>query len=608
MTSPFDIPITTFMQAVVLEVINDPAAFRAQPNIDFFLMDVNHSHFIERAPRNSVIVKILNDSQGKKESKELCLPFFPPHLCFPVKPGEHVWVISPSSDGTQTQQYYWMCRVPTYLDSDDINYTVDSRWLAYGKTDGEQTNGEDDKKDAEKDERLFGFPNGASETSETFNISGGRHAYADILDQSLAIRSFKFEPVPRLTKRPGDFVIQGSNNASITLGTTRGEQGGFAAASEDADRFSDLKGTLADSEWLGIDGEVYVRSSATQVDPTAQEKESTDHALTQGAIDIVVGRGLRVRSSNGVEHPSEDSKQGFEMLSDGHTSTYPRVKVTANPKDSEFLKEDKQPDQGPDLSAIHENTPGMIETSKNPQAFDKDATDNHYDHAIEGDPDFRYDAARIYVTADSIPDLDFGLEEQFGTFGGVSLDNSTIGSSVTSKADHIRIIARQDPTDAGLANALGSIRIVKEGPVPEPSGGESGGERAVISLEPNGTIYIDGPRIVIGNARLSPPTPTVKGEGQHVFIGGEDATESVILGEALCDALLAFAVDVMGMLGTSGASIAGYTTSTPSEPVGTTPSLGNMGAPIFDSNQGPLVLQKFSENLSNALSHVGKTK
>ena len=606
MANPFFIPNSTFLQAIVLDVINDPAAFRAQQNIDFILENVNHKHFIDRVPRNTIVAKILNDGRGKKEFRELCLPFFPPHLCFPVKPGERVWLISPSPAGTETSQYYWMCRVPAYLDNDDINYTVASRWLSYGKTVGEKTSGEDDKKDAEKDERLFGFPNGASKQKESFEINGGRHATAKLINNSLAIKSFKFEPVPRLTKRPGDFVIQGSNNASITLGTTRGEPGGFAEAAADDTRFEDFKGEL-DAEDYEIEGELFVRSSATQVDPTPPKIDPTDHSLTAAAIDIVVGRGLRVRSANGIEHPAEDSKQGFELLADGHSPTYPRVKLTSNPSDSEFKIGDKD-DKGPDLSAIHTSTPGLIETSKNPQAFDKDVKENHFDHAIEGDPDFRYDAARIYITADSVPDLDFGLEEQLGTFGGVSLDNAVVGSSITSKADHIRIIARQDPTDAGSANALGSIRIIKEGPVPEPAGGESGGERAVISLEPNGTIYIDGPRIVIGNARLTPPTPVTQGEGQHVFIGGEDATESVILGEALCDALLAFAVDVMGMLGTAGASITGYTTSTPSEPVGTTPSLGNMGGPIFDNNQGPLVLQRFSENLTKALSHIGKTK
>ena len=104
MVDPHLIPDATFLQAVVLDVIHDPAAFRAQPNLEYHLENVQHSHFIERAPRNSIIAKILNDSRGKKDFKELCLPFFPPHLCFPVKPGEHVWLISPSPSGTETSR------------------------------------------------------------------------------------------------------------------------------------------------------------------------------------------------------------------------------------------------------------------------------------------------------------------------------------------------------------------------------------------------------------------------------------------------------------------------------------------------------------------------
>ena len=147
-------PATTFMQAVVIDVIHDPAAFRASYGHGKFYDDddVAYNDFIERAPRNSVIAKVLNEGMGKKDKLHICLPFFPPHLCFPVKPGEHVWLISPSPDGTETAQYYWMCRIPTYEDVDDINYTVDSRWLSFGKPKEAATSGEDERKGRYKEE------------------------------------------------------------------------------------------------------------------------------------------------------------------------------------------------------------------------------------------------------------------------------------------------------------------------------------------------------------------------------------------------------------------------------------------------------------------------
>jgi hypothetical protein len=46
--------------------------------------------------------------------------------------------------------------------------------------------------------------------------------YEKIIQSSQAYRTAELEPVPRISKRVGDFVIQGSNNSMIVLGTSRG--------------------------------------------------------------------------------------------------------------------------------------------------------------------------------------------------------------------------------------------------------------------------------------------------------------------------------------------------------------------------------------------------
>lgn len=140
-----------FKQALVYDVIHDPAAFFATPITDRFDDDVAFPQFIERAPRNSIIAKILNDGQGHKGKLIMCLPFFPPHLCFPIKPGEHVWVVSPAPHGHHATQYYWMCRVPQYDDVDDLNFTMNDRWLSFAKpADGEISGAENDKDTGQK--------------------------------------------------------------------------------------------------------------------------------------------------------------------------------------------------------------------------------------------------------------------------------------------------------------------------------------------------------------------------------------------------------------------------------------------------------------------------
>ena len=345
-----------------------------------------------------------------------------------------------------------------------------------------------------------------------------------------------------------------------------------------------------------------------------------------GSIDLVAGRGLRVRKTNAAIHSAVDTKSGTDpaVLSSGHTITYPRIKKTFNPKDSKFLKVDKSPNLGPDLKDLFENME-LIEVSKNPQIYDKDTKDNHFDHPIEGDPDFRYDAARIYVTSESEPDRDFGLDTQVGTFDKAAQHklsepaNDTAphplaGSSIATKADHIRIIARQDPKDAQGANKLnGSIRIIKEGKIPSATlppdhDKVADGERAIIAIEPDGTIYIDAPKIIIGNARTTEPNEEDgQGKGQHILIGGVDAEESVVLGEAFADAILSFAGDVMTAVGGQGVTVPSMVTNIEMDPPTAPAAIANMGGPIMHP-AAQEVIDRLHDNLTKALSRVAKTK
>ena len=53
-------------------------------------------------------------------------------------------------------------------------------------------------------------------------LSSVKGPFDMIFTGSIGNKSVTFEPVPRFTKRPGDFVIQGSNNTLISLGEERG--------------------------------------------------------------------------------------------------------------------------------------------------------------------------------------------------------------------------------------------------------------------------------------------------------------------------------------------------------------------------------------------------
>lgn len=590
-------PDTIFQKAVVVDVITDPAAFRSLAKFDDIYNEttIDNFPFIKRVPRNSIIARVLNDGQGKRTSSfTLCLPFFPPHLCFPIKPGEHVWLISPAPIGKAAKVFYWMCRVPTWNDVDDINYTHEDRVHHFVSGEEEQQKTSDKvhnevpKAENSESPEIFGFPNGNA-TQDGYTVGEEENQYDIHVTGSLAYKSFKFEPVPRLTKMPGDLVLQGSNNSSITLGTTRGYKGGFAAARADASRIKDQADAVLEKEGKMI------RSSATMLDPSAEELSAPDLSSVSAAIDIVTGRSLRKRKNPEITAmPTEDTDPP-KVDEAQEAPGFPRVKKTVNP----------------------ENVRGenLVETSKNPQAYIEDIKDNHLDHAIEGDPDFRYDASRIYMTADSNPDADFGLTEQITQLpGGLEVTDKE-GASVVVKSDHVRIIARKDPDDlTGKVN--GTIRIIKEGPPKVPANDSAGppdGERSLIVIEPDGTIIIDGPRIVLGNGHRAEAElediPGAKSNNDHVYIGGADATYTVFLAEELGDTLIAFATDIIMALGNTGPvspndhalGSRGRASGNPQA------SLGNSGAPIVNPTAN-LILTNLSSNLKKCFSKVIKIK
>ena len=589
-------PDTIFQKAVVIDVINDPAAFRSQAKFDetYNETTIDNFGFIKRVPRNTVIARVLNDGQGKRTSTfTLCLPFFPPHLCFPIKPGEHVWLISPAPIGKGAKVFYWMCRVPTWNDADDINYTHEDRIHHYisGEEDKQKTSdkvhNEVPKAENSEDPELFGFPNGNA-TQDGYTFGEEENQYDIHVTGSLAYKSFKFEPVPRLTKMPGDLVLQGSNNSSITLGTSRGYKGGFAETRTDTNRIKDHA-----EQSLEKEGKM-IRSSATMINPSAEELQAPDMSSVSAAIDIVAGRSLRKRR-NPVITATPTSDTDPPIIDNSQEAPgFPRIKKTVNP----------------------ENVRGenLVEVSKNPQAYLEDIKDNHLDHAIEGDPDFRYDASRIYMTADSNPDADFGLTDQVTQLPGGLAAEDKEGASVVVKSDHVRIIARKDPDDlAGKVN--GSIRIIKEGkprPPTDSSAKPPEGERAIITIESDGTIILDGPRVVIGNGHLSSAQLASNMAGNYtsndnVYIGGQDAQHSVFLAEELADTLVAFAVDVVNMLGATGGNAKSYGSGGNNNTPSVSASLGNSSSPIVNPTafQAVTTLQ---QNLEKSMSKVIKIK
>jgi len=270
-------------KGVIAELINDPSVFKNEfkdsvwnvpdPESDNppepggrGFSPVRNPSYASSAPRNSAIVRIVSDGMDKQSDPLIAYPFFPPYLAMPIKPGETVWLIGENTSEIGNLPY-WICRVPENINVDNINYTHSDRKLTIieGLTTSEKMgNPEKEEGEEPKGNILPEFPNGddtqkGSSLRFVVNPVGKPlpdvNSYNDLVEHSTAFKIFTPEPIPRFTKRPGDLVLQGSNNALICLGKDRG--------------------------WKPTE------------DPGASPKSNAQEVVSEqsGAIDLVAGRG-----------------------------------------------------------------------------------------------------------------------------------------------------------------------------------------------------------------------------------------------------------------------------------------------------------------------------
>jgi hypothetical protein len=281
-----------------------------------------------------------------------------------------------------------------------------------------------------------------------------------------------------------------------------------------------------------------------------------------GAIDIVTGRGR-------VQLSGPDGESVYLTTPDG--SAAPTADTT-RPR-------------------VITNSRGLVEIDKNIGVDVANVPFSVID-APEGDPDMLYDASRIYVAMKTAPDDMLGLSYPMTAAPGPSnaateIPTVTDAASIIVKSDEVRIVARWD----AVHEINGSIKLVKEG-IPDDEVGGTG--RAVIALQPDGTIIIDGPKVIIGSGISAVMPTTVNGAGTQIALG-VGATEPIVLGNVLKTKLEAF----------MDAVVAGFTyAATHTHPSGA----GNTGTPISEewaAEHANITATK--GELSECLSKIGKT-
>jgi len=449
-------------KGVVVEVIYDPTLYGPEMQEKIVAaLNLKNADRLPTAPRNSCIVREYGEGKGTSTATMLVYPFFPPHLCFPVKPGECVWLISPGLGALDVKEAFWISRITTPGLVEDINYTHLPRGnnivLKLPSAVSVPPFAVPDFTDRGADGKPIIVPDPKTATTLT-------NEFDQIVWNSESYKNFTTQPVPKFSKRVGDFVIQGSNNTLISLGEDRG--------------------------WTFTDTAIDTRAESNVVPPAGE---------FAGSIDIVAGRS---------RYLPENATSG-SVESDAPVGT--GFRTTTNLRD--YVENDKNPV----LNTFDPNPPA------------------------EGDPDFRVDAARIYVSMKTNGDLNFGINQDTTSAGaytagtvfvpGTSADltiegdedvvseastESTLSTPgggeermatgfeaviepiadaayIVAKADELRFIARKQVADTpvvGAAEINGSIRLIKEGVKNE--------DLATICLLPDGTIQISGYKIYIG--------------------------------------------------------------------------------------------------------------
>lgn len=284
---------TYYTKGVVVEYISNPAAYLSRvfrdtltneeksvrdsmipsSSEDFSEKEVQNHRISRYMPPNSIVAYI--DKNRSNEKPVIVYPFFPPHISLPLKPGEQVWILV-ESKGDNNDFYYWMSRVATDRQIDDLNYTNMDRTDAIRAL----SDAYDEEGSNVTDDGLLS----AAVTAEIFDnprIPNGL-SVSQIHAASVAYRSeFISEPVPRVLGKASDLSLQGSNNAVIQLTTEKFRK------SED----------IVSREFLGSEG---------------SENGLSTHTPRSGTIDMFVGHEKnRLEELSKLSDPEEAASAGM---------------------------------------------------------------------------------------------------------------------------------------------------------------------------------------------------------------------------------------------------------------------------------------------------------
>ena len=506
-----------FTSAVVKEYITNPVEYlnteifdtrenaeNEKVKIKDFLIETNElidTDLLDFMPSNSILAYPMTKRAGRA-SLEIFYPFFPPHLSFPAKAGEHVWVFYEVINRRKIG--YWMCRKPTHRQVDDVNYTRAERINTIYPIDRVYR----EKQTLVKDEEINNLvTNGGPSNGLPDNVF-----HDDILRGSVSYsKDFLPEPVPNFPKKCGDLQLQGSNNATIVLGTEQ-----FLDLDEENPHYSSniTKGkenSFLEDIRLGLD--LLSQSEKGDLQIRNDSDSKFNNRRLSGAIDLAVGKGLVTYENTA---PGELSKKMASFVIDPDSSrkisSSPELGVIKNHVETTANKklEHLEIDKTRYLRGEEEADVGKLIDNK---------TDNC--------------AARVYVSSISSPDSLWGRH-----LLPASVSRATVaydeGSCAINYADHVRLYGNETirlvvDADQGYASPSSFTGDNNTGLEINPSSvylvGRYGSRIAFSSA---GSVILQssgGASIVLksdGNVVITP------GQGKNIKLGGESVDHQVL--------------------------------------------------------------------------------
>lgn len=200
---------------VVAEIVYDPVTFNK--SIGTHSINTDNPLLLQDIPANTVLARIVTQNPGS-DKLTVCYPMFSSHVGMPIKVGEQIFIFRYGALN------YWLTRVPGTFSVEDVNFShVDRKHLIDNNQLGVIE--ESESKDSKKQNFIAPLNDGGINEGSTTLGDDGPDSFLNLIKNSSTSDSQTFEPVPTFLKRPGDLVLQGSNNTLICLGQNRGHLG-----------------------------------------------------------------------------------------------------------------------------------------------------------------------------------------------------------------------------------------------------------------------------------------------------------------------------------------------------------------------------------------------